>query len=98
MKLLWVGKGAGAGTAGDEIYDRKMLSAIRSTGIPVSTLNPKPNSLRSRLACRMRGSAHYRDLYDSLDNRDAVRKASMSCDIAVCSWEPLDTLGSSFEC
>ncbi|MGY4472348.1 hypothetical protein ACVWWK_008057 [Bradyrhizobium sp. LB9.1b] len=98
MRVLWVGKEPDGGNAGDEIYDRKIISAARNKGASIVVVHPKKASRGARALARLSGVPHYRDLYAGPDNRRVLREISGDFDIAVCSWEPFDLLATSLKC
>ncbi|MET3925019.1 hypothetical protein [Devosia sp. 2618] len=97
-RILWVGKAAESGEAGDEIYDRKMIAALRALGHSVSHVAPRRVSAVRELANLVRGVPHYRSRYQTRHNVDLVRQASRECEVAICSWEPFDMLACQLDC
>lgn len=98
MRVLWVGKEPSRGNPGDEIYDRKMISAAQKEGASIVVAHPKQVSRGARAWARLKGVPHYRDLYESYENRRTLREVSTDFDVAVCSWEPFDFLATSLKC
>jgi hypothetical protein len=96
MRILWVGKASQNATAGDEVFDRKVINCIRSRGHTVIEVCPRRLSkVRSLFNLCARRIPHYRSWYDCDDNYDALRAASKDCDRALVSWEPFDRLAYS---
>jgi hypothetical protein len=92
MRILWVGKKPANGDAGDEVFDRKVISALRGKGHTVVMLYPHQVTKWRALANLLRGTAYYRSRFDSAFNRQLVRQAETDYDLTICSWEPLDIL------
>lgn len=92
MRILWIGKAPADGAAGDEIFDRKTISALRAASHSVVTLYPQRVGRWHEIANLLRGIPHYRSRFASSANRRLVRDAPRDIDLAICSWEPLDVL------
>jgi hypothetical protein len=98
MRILWVGKAPDGGAAGDEIFDRKILSALRAEGVNPIRVAPERVS-KSREILNLLGCVpYYRARYASRRNDDLLRQAAQGCDIALCSWEPFDALAYRLPC
>jgi hypothetical protein len=103
MRILWVGKApddnaSGDGAAGDEIFDRKILSALRAEGVNPIRVAPERVSKPREILNLLRWVPHYRARYASRRNHDLLRRAAQGCDVALCSWEPFDALAYSLPC
>jgi hypothetical protein len=96
MDALWVGK-AHDGGGGDEIYDRKMIAALRELGSDIETLSPEPIGKFAEVLGLLRGMPYYRARYASHENSRRVGAASLTAPITVVSWEPFDRLSLSAE-
>jgi hypothetical protein len=96
MRILWVGKASRNASAGDEVYDRKVISGIRARGHTVIEVNPsRVSKSRSLINLIFRRIPHYRSWYDCDGNYAALKAASYNCDAALVSWEPFDKLAYS---
>ena len=91
MRILWLGKAAAKGDAGDEVFDRKTIAALRAKGHDVTTLHPSRVSKWREAANLLRGVPHYRARFASSANRRMLRQSGSDFDLTICSWEPLDT-------
>lgn len=98
MRILWIGKQPTDGQAGDEVFDRKTIAACRQRGATIDLVHPARVGRAAELINLAVGQPHYRARYASYTNRAAVIAASRGCDVAVCSWEPFDTLGFGLPC
>ncbi len=98
MRILWIGKQAVDGQAGDEVFDRKTIAACRRRGATIELVHPARVSRAAEVLNLAAGQPHYRAHYASATNRAAAVAASQRCDVAVCSWEPFDTLGFGLRC
>ncbi len=92
MRILWVGKPPADGQAGDEVFDRKTIAALRARGHAVDLVHPTRAQRSQEIANLLRGVPHYRTRFATAANRRLVEAAWAQHDITVCSWEPLDTL------
>lgn len=92
MRLLWIGKAAGSGAAGDEVYDRKIIAELERAGHCVERIAPVQVSRQRELRNMIRGVPYYRARYQSPDNLSRLREAARGYDAVICSWEPLDGL------
>lgn len=94
MRMLWVGKASEDGAAGDEVYDRKIISAIKARGVDVAQVSPERVSKAQEGFNLLAGGAYYRASYAAAANHRRLADASAHCDVAICSWEPFDALAS----
>ena len=93
MRLLWIGKAATDGAAGDEIYDRRILGLLREMDqVDVATFHPSAAAPLNRATNVLRGYPWYRDRYMSEANTRAARGAAAEADVVLVSWEPFDGL------
>ncbi|HEV7719122.1 MAG TPA: hypothetical protein VGO70_09125 [Arsenicitalea sp.] len=97
MRVLWIGKACEDAAAGNEIYDRRMIAALRDHGFEIDVISPQPVSPARELANLARGIPHYRARYGSSANR-ALLAVAARYPIAVCSWEPFDMLAHALAC
>jgi hypothetical protein len=98
MRILWVGKAPADGAAGDEIFDRKILSALRAEGVEPIRVAPERVSKPREILNLLRCVPHYRARYASRRNHDLLRRTAQECDVALCSWEPFDALAYRLPC
>jgi hypothetical protein len=91
VHILWVGKAKTAGGGGDEIYDRKIIQALRRHH-QVDQVSIPPNPRLKRLVNALRGLPLYRDTYYSKRASREIHAALQDrhYDGVVFSWEPLD--------
>lgn len=92
MRIFWIGKAAADGLAGDEIFDRKTIAALRRQGHMVTALHPSRVSRLRETVNLLAGLPHYRSRFASSRNSALVHAAGASFDLSICSWEPLDIL------
>ena len=92
MRILWVGKPPGEGAAGDEIFDRRTIAALRARGHAVTPLHPRRVGRGREALNLLRGVPHYRSWFDSPANRAALAAAAAGHDATIVSWEPHDLL------
>jgi hypothetical protein len=92
MRVLWVGKKPTDGGAGDEIFDRKTIAALRASGHSVDRFHPSPVERPRAVMNLIAGLPHYRTRFTSESNRSAIRRLHQGYDMTVCSWEPFDAL------
>jgi hypothetical protein len=97
MRVLWIGKACEDPTAGDEIFDRRMIAALRDDGFEIDVISPQRVSRARELANLARGVPYYRARYRSSDNRALLAEATRY-QIAICSWEPFDMLAHDLAC
>ncbi len=92
MRILWVGKAPTSGAAGDEIFDRKVIGALRDLGHTVQLFHPMRVPLWRELANLLVGVPHYRARFASGNNRRRLQTADREYDLRIISWEPFDLL------
>lgn len=92
MRLAWIQKASGGSAGGEDIYDSKMLGALRAQGVAVKAIQVPRVSRRQEMLNLALGVPYYRAKYFSRDNVALVRRQAVEADAAVCSWEPLDLL------
>lgn len=93
--ILWVGKSPVDGEAGDEVFDRKTIQALRDLGHTVSVLHPVRGPRWLELWNILRGVPRNRARFATRENRQLVKAAQNGHDLTICSWEPFDALTSS---
>lgn len=91
MRILWIAKEPSPGQGGEDIFDRKMVAALRK-GHEVDIVCLEQVGKAHMLAnIALRFLPHHRARYTSAAN---VRRVSTTLrrgyDAAFCSWEPLD--------
>ncbi len=91
-RVLWVGKAPADGAAGDEVYDRRIISALRGLGVEVDLVHPDRVGRVAELANLARGLPHYRAQYASTRNARKLLDAARGHELAIVSWEPFDML------
>ena len=94
MRILWIGADTTDGNSGVEIFDRNLITALRSLRATVTSLSPKPVPRLAKLGNYLAGRPHYRASYASAANVRRLHEAARSHDVAVCSWEPFDWLAT----
>jgi hypothetical protein len=94
MTLVWVGKGH-EGSGGDEVYDRKLITALRALNQQVTTVIPKRVSRVAELINLICGRPYYRARYFSSENLRRVAEGSQLGEATVISWEPFDQLAEA---
>ncbi|MCB8878174.1 glycosyltransferase family protein [Acidisoma silvae] len=92
MFILWIGKAPTSGDGGDEVFDRKTITALRDLGHIVSTIFPKRAPRWLELWNLARGIPNYRAAFATEANRRLVQESQLGHDLTICSWEPLDVL------
>jgi len=92
MQILWVGQEPAGAGAGDEVFDRRTVAALRAQGHTVTLLHPRRVSRLQEAANLLAGTPYYRARFASARNLAACASASSKTDVTICSWEPLDVL------
>lgn len=92
MRILWVGKAPEDGRAGDEVFDRRTIAALRARGHAVTLWHPRRLGRLRQTLNRLRGVPHYRTWFEDTANRSALAAATAAQDAVIVSWEPLDGL------
>ena len=90
MKLLWIGKSATDGRAGDEVFDRRMIATIRALGVDIAHVAPQSATRLRQAWGFLEGLPHNRALYNTPENRFKIQRAAANCQAAIISWEPFD--------
>lgn len=88
------GQALGSGQAGDEVYDREIVAALRHAGASVDRIAPERVSRAGAIAGLLAGVPHQRNWYASRRNVRRLRAAAEDADLVFCSWEPLDRLAA----
>lgn len=91
-RSLWIGKAPGDGSSGDEVYDRRMIAALRQQGVDITVVHPLRVARAQEIANLARGIPHYRARYMSRANLQLLADAARGHEMAICSWEPFDML------
>jgi hypothetical protein len=97
MRILWIGKEPGGGDGGDEIYDRKLVAAVRAHGHQVDLLHPRRLSRAREVMNLALGLPYYRARYHDDAFVAHAREAARTADAVVCSWEPFDSIAFALE-
>jgi len=93
LDILWIGKKPESGTAGDEIFDQRLITACMASGATVDRFYPEPLSRAGQLVnFALRGLPHDRARFATAGNRRALARAASRHRVAVVSTEPLDEL------
>ncbi|MBK1658097.1 hypothetical protein [Paracraurococcus ruber] len=95
MRILWVGKAPEDERAGDEVFDRRTIAALRARGHAVALWHPRRLGRLRQVLNRLRGVPHYRTWFEDAANRSALAAAAAAQDAVIVSWEPLDGLRPS---
>jgi hypothetical protein len=94
LHILWIGKAPEAtATAGDEIFDQRLITACVGEGATVDLFHAEPLSrVGQMLNCALRGLPHDRARFATASNYRPLREAARQHRVAVVSTEPLDEL------
>lgn len=94
MRVLWIGTPSTSGSAGNEVFDARMIRALRASGVEVRHVAPRPVGRLEQVGNYLRGIPHYRAAFESEDNRRGIADAAQGCDAAICSREFFDGLAA----
>ena len=92
MRILWIGKRPTDGHAGDEVFDRRTIAAVRARGAEIDLFHPEPVGRIGLAGNLARGLPYYRARFTAATNIRAIREKARGADATVCSWEPFDAL------
>jgi hypothetical protein len=93
LDILWVGKKPETATAGDEIFDQRLITACVAEGATVDRFYPEGLSRVGQLLhCVVRGLPHDRARFATAHNHRALNQAARRHRVAVVSTEPFDEL------
>jgi hypothetical protein len=94
MRVLWIGSPSTSGNAGNEVFDARMIQALRAGGVEVRHVAPRPTRRVAQFSNYLRGIPHYRAAFESEDNHHRISDAAHGCDAAICSREFFDGLAA----
>ncbi len=92
MRILWIGMSPATGSAGDEIFDLKTISAVRALGHSIDLFHPRRVAKPREAANLLMGVPHPRTRYASNDNLTRLREQSAGYDLVISSGEAFDRL------
>jgi hypothetical protein len=93
LNILWVGKGPENATAGDEVFDQRLITACVAEGATVDCFYPEALSRLGQLFnCALSGLPHDRARFATARNYRALGQAARRHRVAVVSTEPFDEL------
>jgi hypothetical protein len=94
MRVLWIGSPSTTGNAGNEVFDARMIEALRAGGVEIRHVAPRPARRVAQFSNYLRGIPHYRAAFESEDNHQRISEAAHGCDAAICSREFFDGLAA----
>jgi hypothetical protein len=97
LRILWIGKRPTNGEEGDEVFDRKTISACRRLGHHIDLLHPAPVNRATEIGNLFLGSPYQRARFATCANSRNVRQMSSEYDVVICSWEPFDWLVTALQ-